>query len=419
NARSELGGKDVLVVRDMVGRVRIAIRLPRAQIPDGVLSAVQERSETWGAYQPLSGDPILCLDDFVDPDAVFRSADIVELAVGTSGETVKLLDRTVVGEDWLGPSDPSVEGRPVRVAFHGVKGGVGRSTAMALTAYDLAKLGKRVLALDLDLESPGLSGMLLPGATASDFGVVDWLVEDAVGQGDAVFDSLTSVSPIAQETTGEIRVAPAAGADDPAYVAKLSRIYGDVAQAGVRARFSERVSRLVQALEARHTPDVVLIDSRAGIHDLAAVSIVKLADSALLFACETDATWRGYRALFRHWQAFPNVARAVRGRLAMVDALFPEVDQPGRAERFLENSYYLFLNTLYDESPAGGVNEEAFSFDLRDTSAPHYPFRIKWNARFREFSGSLLVSGLLGEADIQAAFGDFLDGVRRLVGMGS
>ncbi|MBI5592256.1 MAG: AAA family ATPase [Deltaproteobacteria bacterium] len=75
-----------------------------------------------------------------------------------------------------------------RIVFFGLKGGVGRSTAMAMLAYDLARTGKRVLLIDFDLESPGLSGLLLPPDRFADFGMVDWFIEDAVGQGDAVFD---------------------------------------------------------------------------------------------------------------------------------------------------------------------------------------------------------------------------------------
>ncbi len=49
-----------------------------------------------------------------------------------------------------------------RLVFHGIKGGVGRSTAIAMLAYHLAKKGKNVLLIDFDLESPGLSGLMLP-----------------------------------------------------------------------------------------------------------------------------------------------------------------------------------------------------------------------------------------------------------------
>lgn len=42
------------------------------------------------------------------------------------------------------------------IAFYSYKGGVGRSLLVANTARFLGMLGKRVVALDLDIEAPGL-----------------------------------------------------------------------------------------------------------------------------------------------------------------------------------------------------------------------------------------------------------------------
>ena len=42
------------------------------------------------------------------------------------------------------------------VTFYSFKGGVGRTMALANTAVSLAQRGRRVLAVDFDLEAPGL-----------------------------------------------------------------------------------------------------------------------------------------------------------------------------------------------------------------------------------------------------------------------
>lgn len=75
--------------------------------------------------------------------------------------------------------------RHTRVSIKG--GGVGRSTAVAVTAWRLAQAGKRVLVLDLDLESPGLSSALLPAERLPMYGITDWLVEDLVNNGELIF----------------------------------------------------------------------------------------------------------------------------------------------------------------------------------------------------------------------------------------
>jgi hypothetical protein len=93
--------------------------------------------------------------------------------------------------------------------------------------------------------------------------------------------------------------------------------------------------------------------------------------------------------------------------------------QAARAQRFLERSYTLFADTLYDEIKAVGpfTSEELFNFDVDDTSAPHHPLRIKWSGRFQEFDPLQIPKGLFGDDEIRAAYGEFLDGV--LLSLGS
>ncbi|WP_246844050.1 ParA family protein, partial [Hydrocoleum sp. CS-953] len=46
---------------------------------------------------------------------------------------------------------------PRTVTFYSFKGGVGRTTALTHVASILAMRGRKVVAVDLDLEAPGLS----------------------------------------------------------------------------------------------------------------------------------------------------------------------------------------------------------------------------------------------------------------------
>ena len=364
---------------------------------------------------------VVCADDFFEAPVLFQDSSIIQFSVLGTEISVPLLDRQVTGQDWLlnaadishSLAQPTVP----RLIFFGLKGGVGRSTALAVLAYELARAGKRVLLIDLDLESPGLSGLLLPSDRVARFGVVDWLVEDAVGQGTEVCEQIVSASPLSENLRHEIRIVSAIGNGDLYYLDKLSRAYADVSKQHEVRRFSERVRRLVDILEDREKPDVVLIDSRAGLHDLAALSI-GLASTAFLFATDAEQCWQGYRSLFVHWQSRPQVARRVRERLKIVSALFPETDQVARGRRFLERSHLLFTETLYDEvapGPTELADADLFNFDMENSSAPHYPFRIKWNSRFQEFDPLQIPQGLFSEDDIRGAYGEFVDGVLQLV----
>ena len=403
-----------VVIRDIHGRIRIAIDGTR-EINKALADRLVIGLKDLGAFTCDGEKGLLFREDIFDPDSLFKSTDILDLYLIGQDMPLRLLDRQITGQDWLRPSK-HLEGTPPRLVFYGLKGGVGRSTALTMLAYELARSGKRVLLIDFDLESPGLSSLLLPPDRLADFGLVDWFIEDGVGQGDAVLRGMISVSPLSEYTQGEIRVAAAMGMDEPFYLAKLSRVYADVARDGVVERFSQRVSRFVDELEAQEKPDVVLIDSRAGLHDLAAVSIVSLATKAFLFANDTAQSWQGYRLLFSYWQAHPKVLRAVRDKLLMVEALFPESDQAARANSFLENAYTLFSETIYEIiEPGVEPDPDVYNFDMNDDAAPHYPLRIKWNNRFQEFNPLLMDKNNLTEADITATFGDFIGGVKKLI----
>lgn len=425
----------VLVVRDIYGRIRFAVDAHR---PHPAAGEYDERDEAAipveevypaDAHQLLleatarlgpyaTSQQVLFRDDFSNPTSLFQSPDWNDTLVPAfedadgvihSEMTVRLLDRQIIGQDWLHTTHERAPTDPPRVVFYGLKGGVGRSTALAMLAYILAREGKRVLLLDFDLESPGLSGLLLPADRVAGFGLVDWFIEDAVHQGDAVLDDLVADSPLADHTTGRIRVAAAMGQGESAYLAKLARVYADVPTPSGPERFSKRMERLVRTLEARERPDIVLIDSRAGLHDLAAISIATLADLALLFATDSEQNWQGYRQLFAHWQQRPAVLRGVRERLWIVRAMFPETEQKERFNRFLERSYDLFSENLYDEiDPSVAEPDDAFAYALDSEAAPHFPLIVRWSARFMEFDPLAPDSrGGVGDADIDLAFGPF------------
>ncbi|WHF34966.1 ParA family protein [Aeromonas salmonicida] len=340
-------------------------------------------------------------------------------------DNVWVVDRLATEANWAHIA-PETEGVP-RIVFFSIKGGVGRSTALAATAWRLAQEGKRVLVLDLDLESPGLSSALLPPERQPMYGITDWLVEDLVDNGNAIFDSMVATSNLSHD--GEIHVVPAHGADHGEYIAKLGRVWMPKLHAnGSREMWSARLMRLLEALEARIQPDVVLIDSRSGIDEIASACITDMgATLILLFALEGKQTWNGYRMLFEQWQR-AHVAEKIRERLKVVGAIVPELDPVTYLEGLRESAYEIFADTLYDEiapaspeaiGPASDgdgmwrVDElvEGWSFDEADDGAPHYPWAVNWH---RSFAGLRSLQGRLatiGVHEVQSVFGQLIDGL--------
>lgn len=414
------------IIRDIFGRIRFAVNCDLAAYPEPALQHLEAVQKSLGSF--ATGADVLFRDDFSNPDAIFNSNDwhvtTVPAGVDANGSSlpdyaIPVLDRQITGQDWL--NAPASElAHPHRLVFYGLKGGVGRSTALAMVAHGLASAGKRVLLIDFDLESPGLSGLLLPPERVASFGLVDWFVEDAVGQGDTVLSNMVSSSPLAETTLGTVRVAAAMGQNEQAYLAKLARAYADIPGPAGPQRFAARMRKIVELLETQEQPDVVLIDSRAGLHDIAAIAITSLADTALLFATDSPQNWLGYRQLFMHWQHRPAINARVRERLAIVRALTPSRDREKRVRSFQENAYDLFSSTLYDEiapvMPAAPArqeqSQELFNPSMEDESAPHFPILIDWDDRFQEVDFNLRPElGGLTKKKIDATFGALIEWV--------
>ena len=74
-----------------------------------------------------------------------------------------------------------------RIVFASLKGGVGRSTALCVLAAHFSRHGRRVLAVDFDLEAPGIGTMLLDEQELPPFGTLDYLVENGISGIDNAF----------------------------------------------------------------------------------------------------------------------------------------------------------------------------------------------------------------------------------------
>jgi MinD-like ATPase involved in chromosome partitioning or flagellar assembly len=412
--RHDLPKGKIVIIRDIYGRLKLAFEgsgTPQNEVAVSSLLSdwVRELAPYAASTEKAS---VFWKNDLFDPDAVFNSIDARELFPPSQ---IFLLDRQGSGMDWQRP--PEQEFNIPIIAFYGLKGGVGRSTALSALAYSLGEQGKRVLLLDLDLESPGISETLLRHDSRPDFGIVDWLVEDAVGNaGEALLREMSAPSPISN--VGEVRVVPAYGSKTKYYLPKLSRAYLDTQSATGLEHFGNRLRRLTAQLIDENKPDVVLIDSRAGLHDIAATVITHLANIALLFATNSRQTWEGYHLLFTHWQTLPPASlQIIRDKLKVVASMIPEENSARYFENLLERSWNTFLDTVYDEiDPDSAIEGKAFSFDKSDETGPHYPLRIFRHRAYVEFD-PIADSSLLGSEKLPQAFGEFVAEISQLAGI--
>lgn len=364
--------RPLYLVRNLRGKVRISV-------PDAVEAdescrehlqwLTNELCEALGAHGHPAENAVLYVSSAMLNTLDEAAQEIADL------DRVYWVDRLMTGGDWWTVSQPGASPparRPRRYTLFSIKGGVGRSTTAAVLAWHLARNGERVLVIDLDLESPGLSSSLLDDRAQPEFGVTDWFVEELVGQGEHVIERMAAMPGWPQDFEGDVRVVPAHGREPGEYLAKLGRVH-----MGAGTAWKKRLSELLSRLEERYEPTIVLLESRSGLHDMAAVTVTDLDAEVLLFAIDSESTWADYSILFRHWHSH-DLARDIRERLSIVSALTPELDTERYLQGFRQKTWNLFREHLYDEvAPLAGPGDE-FSFGLDDEDAPHDPMTIHW-----------------------------------------
>ncbi len=405
-------GEEIILVRDLRGRIRVILpgnyEVFSKEQQTTLNKFSRELTECLGAYGFPPDHAILYGNDLMQGENILISSDR-HLVAQEGNLKIWLLDRQIIGQDWIRAQLIRATQNP-RVTFFGIKGGIGRSTALVIWAWRLAKQGKKILIIDLDLESPGVSSTLLPSEYLPDYGIVDWFVEDGVGQADLVENVMVSTSPLARDLPGDIRVVPAFGRDTGDYLTKLARCYAG--SGGTKDRsWAERLQQMVQLMENKEHPDLVILDSRAGLHDIAAVTVTRMDADTFLFAVDSMQTWNAYTFLFKHWQQHPQIAE-FRQKLQVIASMIPETGRDAYLRRFRENSWDLFREHLYDE--AEPETADLFSFDLDSMEAPHYPLPIYWNRALQEFDPLRDDAGI-DEQLSEAAMGQFMIEAERMV----
>lgn len=371
--------EDIYLIRDLQGRIRILLKKEKAAKAVAVQNLAQDIAGALDFYTYPEQEIVIYKEKLKHHLQTLNDQTAKKIA-GNGTYSVYLHDRLLIGGEW-DASFAQASAGPKRFTLFSMKGGVGRSTTAMVLARHLAEQGKRVLIFDLDLESPGISSSLL-GSELPKYGVVDWFVEDAVGNAAPIIADLQKASPLQEDLPGSITVVPAYGTETGDYLPKLGRSYLERNAQGYKP-WTERLKELVQANETHYQaingqpPDVVLYDSRTGLHDSSAALVLAMGANTLMFAVNTEQTWRAYRFLFSHWQNHPNI-QDFYDKLWIIGALIPETENEAYIEGLKDNSYALFDETIY-QSPAVTGHPQFVPTNRESDIANHFPREILWN----------------------------------------
>ena len=412
-----VGGR---IVRDIYGRLSF---VTDRSLDDPKSAALRAQvSEKLGAYGQPGGHVLVSLFDDSETFTQLVAEPSISIRDDSSAPDrliARLIDRRLSGDEWL-MRPRSIVAAPTRILFYSVKGGVGRSTGLAVAAADLAARGFSVLVLDMDLEAPGVGGLLLTEEKMPEYGATDWFATVAAGADvAALLPDMVGQSAFT-DARAVVDVVPAHGRKPGDYFGKLARVFapGSAGADFAGKGFAAKAELLVQSLTDRRSYDAVLIDARAGLHESAGGLLLGLGASVLIFGIDSSQTFSDLELLFQALrQAFSpeNGGADLRGDFRMVHAKAPR-DVRDR-KRFVERSWDVWTRNLYDDVPPEQEDAgRSLVFDVNDEEAPHYPLEIIADESFARFDPRSDSFPLSADA-YRPVFGEYLGGVRRKLGL--
>lgn len=388
----ELTGRDrplekTVLVDDVFGQLRVIV-WPSRQTGDDVKALLSER------LQSASG-PFWSGDVWVAPGSSLADRALYDAAWKDStpiAEALRVAERTRTKGFWFGhllqPAWPleSRTGRsfPPIVSFFSFKGGVGRTTALAALAIQLARKGHRVAVLDLDFEAPGVGVLLGPPEPTSRarWGVVDYLLERPREKVD-LRDYYHTVPLSSVVGIGAINVVPA-GRVDLNYMQKLARLDLEPEQKKRPAILLDLLKRVRRELRS----DYVLLDSRAGLSEIGGIALAGIAHLHVIVATGSEQTWDGLGIVLDRLGGSRVRDGEAQAECLIVQGMVPENRKLRdlSERRFAEASNDLFLQRYYAKDADDDEDRLWYVRDAGTGDAPDVPVPIPYREGLAAFS---------------------------------
>lgn len=235
----------------------------------------------------------------------------------------------------------------LRVTFYSYKGGVGRTLALLNVAALLAMAGRKVLAVDLDLEAPGfgLSSLTLSEQKKQCPGIADWLFERlACGQ--------TPVSsyyyPIPQASTKSNLWLMPAGMLASDLSSRIAEFFQNP-----NSDTAHLFQLLVTELDNDLKPDYIFFDSRTGLADSAGVCTVELPQVLVAVCGLNEQNINGMEFVLKRLREHP----ARSHRVATLLALSPvprekDISEPALVSKRIKQAQIHLLAPILDQELA-------------------------------------------------------------------
>jgi len=381
--------KSVTIIRDVYGKIRLFLEPKKITEDDGTQKSIKLNSSDINKLkQYLNAElgsyydnDIWCPEPEGKQDGYKALINVIttkRIPAEWDDENISprwhILERHIAKHTWTNGNsgNPPWEiekvdqgDKPAIITFFSFKGGVGRTTALVATALTLARNGHRVAIVDLDLEAPGLSSIFSPD-NPKPFGVIDYLLEKKIQSNNwSLRDHILTINdPLLIGDLGEELYLLSAGTVDNNYLEKLARL--DF-QNLIDHQLPETFQEMIKEIESDKRPlDFILLDSRAGFHDIGGLALTDLSHAAVIFGRQSQQSWAGLTHVIRRLSR-PLSEEREQLPVVLVHAMSPSVRETaryGEYEEFNLKAYQVFRQNYYyadDEVPNLGDEVAPFT----------------------------------------------------------
>jgi predicted metal-dependent hydrolase/KaiC/GvpD/RAD55 family RecA-like ATPase len=269
-------------------------------------------------------------------------------------------------------SEPS-EGQVI--TFYSYKGGTGRTMTLANVAWILASNGRRVLAVDWDLESPGLHKFFHPfldesivSATPGVIEIINDYASAAVNPGPHEGDWHLKYARVDRDAVSLEWAFPEGGKLDFLSAGRQNRDYSAAVSSLDWDNFYDRLGggRFFRAMREnmKQNYDYVLIDSRTGLSDVADICTIELPDVLVVCFTLSDQSIDGAANVARQ------ISRRYRDRNIRVLPV-PMRIEDGEKEKL--DIGRAMARSRFEGFPAG-LTQEASALYWASVEVPYKPF---------------------------------------------
>jgi hypothetical protein len=336
------------------------------------------------------------INDLVEGSKISELVDSVELLddnfliTQLEKDSDKIVDKIYYSERRINTNNWYSEPKEYKniVSFYSFKGGVGRTTAMILSAVELARKGKKIVLIDFDLEAPGIASIFSTSNNDyySNKGILDLFIDISINHSKQdsninlidYYFSITSTD-IVGTNGGELIIFPAASTsltEPNNYIDKLSK---------VDLKYNENKKylpdQLFDSINEEIKPDFILVDSRTGINEIAGVLLTRYSSKIFLLFYGNQQNMFGLEAII-------DIIDKTKTPYVLINSPTPiqDTDREEEINFYVEKSYDIFCKYSYNDKIP----------NIEDQTAPHYPINIPYSYNAVNFN-STKFNNLLNE----------------------